>query len=348
MTAGPSPAPQELAEVLDPGWLSWALGHRHPGCEVAGTAVVETLQTVATKVRFVVDYHRPGDPPAPAALCVKGYFHEEGRRRPGAGIVETSFYRELAASVRARVAPCVYTGIDGTTGHGIVVMEDLVRAGARFLTALSPYSVDQAAATLDQLARLHAASWGAAGLDAPWLAPKLEMLTLAVDAARLQELMDRPRAGGLPSWVRDGQRIHAALEQLASAPPPAAACLVHGDVHAGNVFETASGPGLIDWQLVQRGSWAMDVAYHIGAVLDTDERRRSESALLGHYLDRLSAYGIEPPAWDEAVAGYRRYLAYGLYLWAMTQFVEEPVTTQFVRRLGHAVVDNGTFELLGV
>ena len=66
---------------------------RHPACEMAGTTVVETLRTVATKVRFTVDCRDPGNPPAPSALCVKGCFHEEGRRRPGAGEVETAFYR---------------------------------------------------------------------------------------------------------------------------------------------------------------------------------------------------------------------------------------------------------------
>ena len=124
--------------------------------------------------------------------------------------------------------------------------------------------------------------------------------------------------------------------------------MIHGDAHAGNIFETSGGPGLIDWQLVQRGVWAADVAYHIGAVLDIDDRRRSEFDLLRHYLTRLSIYGVEPPAWEEALVQYRRYLAYGLHLWAMTQFVDDNITTQFVQRLGQAVADNESFQLLSV
>ena len=70
--------------------------------------------------------------------------------------------------------------------------------------------------------------------------------------------------------------------------------------------------------------------------------------LLRHYLEWLPAHAVEPPTWAEAETAYRHHLAYGLYLWAMTQFVEEPITTQFVRRLGHVVADDESLELLGM
>ena len=43
-----------------------------------------------------------------------------------------------------------------------------------------------------------------------------------------------------------------------------------------------------------------------------------------------------------------QHLAYGLFLWAMTQFTPEELTTITLRRLGRAVEDHHTFELLGV
>jgi hypothetical protein len=336
-----------LEEVLDPAWLSRALGETHKGCQVRETTVVETLRTIATKTRFAVTYDDPGTPAAPDALCVKGYYHEEGWRRPGAGEVEALFYRHAASRVGARVAPCVYVGLDEETRDGMVIMRDLVDAGATFLTALSPYSVEQAAATLDQIAQLHATNWAGAILDAQWLAPKMTMILGAMPATRLQELLERPRADTLPDAVRKAGRLNAGLEALVKRWD-GPLCLVHGDVHAGNVFETADGPGLIDWQLVQRGPWAADVAYHIGAVLAIEDRRREEEALVDHYLSRLAAYGVQPPPHDDALWDYRAYLVYGYYLWSMTQFVDEPITTQFVQRLGQAVVDHGSFELLGV
>jgi len=342
-----SPAPRHLEEVLDPAWLSRALGESHPGCQVREATIVETQRTIATKTRFAVSYDDPGSPAAPDAMCVKGYFHEEGWRRPGVGEVEALFYRYGASRVAARVAPVVYVGLDDQTRSGMVVMRDLVEDGATFLTALSPYSVDQTAGTLDQIAKLHATNWAGELLEAAWLAPKMEMILGAMPATRLQELLDRPRADVLPDEVRGAERLNAGLRSLV-AGWEGPLCMVHGDIHAGNIFETADGPGLIDWQLVQRGAWAADVAYHIGAVLDVEERRREERALLDHYLSRLASYGVQAPSSEDAFQAYRTYLVYGYYLWSMTQFVEEPITTQFVRRLGQAVVDHGSFELLGV
>lgn len=345
-----SMAPLDLEEMLDPAWLTAALSERHPGVEVASVAVTETLQTIATKVRFRVEYW--GDVPAsvPRAFCVKGYFHPEFRSSAGGGQVEVRFYRDLAASLPIRVPPCVYTGIDEGTGHGIVVMEDLVAAGATFLTALSPYTADQAAATLDQLARLHASHWdGHAIDDVAWLAPRTRILTSYVTNERLQALLDDPRGDTLPPAIRSAGRARDALLALVDRASRSRSTLIHGDAHAGNLFLDAAGdPGLIDWQLAQQGSWAFDVAYHLGAVLAVEERERSERELLRHYLDRLRAYDVDAPSDEEAWEEYRVSLAYGYYLWAMTQRVDRPIIDAFVTRLGTAVASHGSFELLGV
>ena len=152
-------APDDLTMVLSPAWLSSALSTHFPGIEVESVQVTETLQTMATKVRFDVEYV---DAPvgAPRALCVKGYFGSGVGYRSTAGLGETKFYRELASTLSVRVPPCFYTGIDESTGQAIIIMEDLVTSGSTFLSALSPYRVDQAASTLDQLARLHTAVLG--------------------------------------------------------------------------------------------------------------------------------------------------------------------------------------------
>jgi hypothetical protein len=98
---------------------------------------------------------------------------------------------------------------------------------------------------------------------------------------------------------------------------------------------------------VHRGTWACDVAYHIGAVLSVEDREKAERDLLVHYLDRLGAYGGEPPSWDEAWAAYRTFLVYGYFLGAMTRFVDEQITLEFVKRLGTAVAQHDSFEALG-
>jgi hypothetical protein len=83
-------------------------------------------------------------------------------------------------------------------------------------------------------------------------------------------------------------------------------------------------------------------------VLETEDRRRCEWDLLGGYLQCLTELGVPVPPWEEAVTLYRQNLAYGFFLWAMTQYTPEELTTKTVRRLGHAIEDNETFELLGV
>ena len=343
-----SPAPVDLDEVLSPAWLDATLGARYPGTRVAATTVTEDLRTIATKVRFDVAYDaNPSG--APAALCVKGYFGPDSEGFRSLGQMEARFYSEIAPNLSVQVPPCVHTGIDPDTGHGLILMEDLVAGGSTFLTAMSAYSVDQAAATLDQLARLHTADRGAITADTAWLAPRLGGYLDYVTEERLQDQLDDGRADGLDPSVRRADRLRAGLGVLSAHSAAHADCLVHGDAHAGNLYLAPDGtPGLIDWQVVQWGAWELDVAYHLGAVLDVDDRRAHERALLGHYLDALRAHGGHAPAEADAWAAYRAALVYGYFMWGITQRVERPILVTFVQRLGTAVQDHDSFTLLGV
>lgn len=348
MSGTPNPAPLDLDTILSPAWLDPVLGARFPGTAVARTTVTEDLRTIATKVRFDVTY-AANPAGAPAALCVKGYFGPDSAGFVSLGQMEARFYSEIAPHLTVNVPPCVHTGIDDETGHGIILMRDLVASGSTFLTALSPYSVDQAAATLDQLARLHTADRAAITADTAWLAPRLGGYLDYVTEERLQSQLDDGRADGLDAAIRHADRLRAGLGVLATHSAAAAACLVHGDAHAGNLYLDPSGtPGLIDWQVVQWGAWELDVAYHLGAVLDTDDRRTHERALLGHYLDAVRTHGGEAPADEDAWEAYRRALVYGYFMWGITQRVERPILVTFVQRLGTAVQDHRSFDLLGV
>jgi Phosphotransferase enzyme family len=372
----PSPAPLELDAVLEPRWLSGALATRFPGVEVASTTITEQITTMATKVRFHVDYVQQSG--APDDLCVKGYFLPPGRDNPTMGVKETRFYQDLAARIPVRLPDCVYGGADPETGHAIIIMEDLVALGCEFTSALSPYTPEQAANSLTQLAAMHAATWGDADLLAypggnrpgvdgisaghgaeqreanwtqalPWLTPNLDMLLSHVSAERLQTLLDGPRGTGLPRSVLDGSRLRAAIVKISTSPVAGSICLVHADAHAGNLFLTPDGDvGIVDWQIVHIGSWGIDVAYHIAAVLDTPTREANEEMLLRSYLDQLRTHGVEPPGWDEAWRCYRVGLAYGLFLWGITIRVDPPIINTFVGRLGAAVAQHGSLDLLGV
>jgi hypothetical protein len=339
--------PSSLEEVLDPIWLSQALSQRHPGCEVRTAVVRDTRATVASKFFLVVDFQASGSPPAPAQLCVKAYFGE-AQAHSRAGESEARFYRDCAPSTMTRTPACSYVGLDEDSGSSILILEDLTAAGATPLDALHHFTPELSAATLRQLASLHAETWDDPRLDEPWLAPRIPSLAQNLTNERLQELLDRPRGDDLSPESRSATRVRAAMKALGGLEESSPRCMLHGDTHAGNIFATKVGPGLLDWQLVQKGTWATDVAYHISSVLDTDDRRQSEWDLLAGYLQCLGELGVTTPPWDLAVTSYKQNLAYGFFLWAMTQFTPEELTTPTLRRIGHAVEDHGTFELLGV
>ena len=288
-------------------------------------------------------------PGAPAALCAKGFFNP-AKRRGGGEATEAIFYSAIGPTLDVRMPPCVYAGVDETTGHGLVLMQDLVAAGATFLDGRSSYSCEQAAASLDQLAELHATTWGVLADDVPpALIARLPKLAALVDPARLQTLLDDGRAADLPERVRDAARVLDAIAALASTAEAGPACIVHGDLHTGNLYELADGsPGLIDWQVVQRGNWALDVAYHLAAVLDPDEAARSERSLLDHYRGGLAARGVEPPSPDDAWRAYRAHVAYGFFMWGITRQAERSVIEHLTTRLGEAVARHTSFDVLGV
>ncbi len=341
------PVPSALDDVLDVDWLSRALSVRHEGCRVSAVAVNGSRTTVASKHFIDVEFDDPGSPPAPRRLCIKAYFGES-TARSRAGESEARFYRDCAPSTAIRIPACSYVGLDEGSGSSVLILEDLNAAGAIPLDAFHRFTPELSAATLRQLARRHAETWEDAALYDPWLAPRMLSISQHVSPEHLQGLLDRPRADGLSEATRSGTRVRAAMQAVGHMPEDSPRCMLHGDTHAGNIFDSTTGPGLLDWQLVQRGTWATDVAYHIGSVLETEDRRQSEWELLQCYLDCLGEFGVAAPAWESAVMAYRQHLAYGFFLWAMTQYTPEALTTATLQRLGHAVEDHGTFELLGV
>src|SRR6266511_144352 len=84
-------------------------------------------------------------------------------------------------------------------------------------------------------------------------------------------------------------------------------------------------PAFVDWQLVQRGPWYIDVGYHVASALTVEDRRRHEADLVRHYLENLAARGIDPPKSDEAWAGIRRGILHGFYLWGITVYVDPTI-----------------------
>lgn len=341
------PIPTTLQGALDPQWLGQVLTPISGGRAVVSVELSELIRTMASKARIAVRFE--GDP-STHHLCLKAFLDNDEAAALG-GITtlrEAEFYRQIAPQLTMRTPPCVAIAVDHAAGRGILIMADLIAAGARFCSALDSFSVIAVQQTLDQIARLHARSDLLHERD--WIPCRVEMLAQRTmfPAERLQPLMHDARRGNLPARTLDASLLLAGIKALATRNAAKPQTLLHGDCHAGNLYWTTEGPGFSDWQLIQRGNWALDVAYHIASLLPADVAEREERALLDGYLDALARHGGAGPdhrtAWDD----YRCAQIYGYYHWAITSKVDPAITSVAFQRLGAGVTRHDSYRLLGL
>lgn len=343
--------PDTLEEALSPAWLTEALRIRYPGVTVAGVEPGPVVDRVSTNARFSIDCEGGLPEGLSPHLCVKGYFNEEGRQVRQVGEREACFYRDLAGVVPVRTLRGVYADFDPATRHGVVITEDIVAEGGRFLDAGNVFTPDQVAESLDQFASLHAGTWASREwADAPWLEPKLAGAIRAWGRTEVLSRIDRNLNGEngvrVPVEVRDAERLLDAysgvVDVLTGDRVGSDWCVIHGDAHVGNLFlDPVGAPSLVDWQLVQRGHWFLDVGTHIATALTVEDRRRSERDLLEHYLGCLRSRGVDAPSVEEAWDLLSLGIVRGFFLWGITVKVEPRLIEILLHRLGTAVADHG-------
>jgi aminoglycoside phosphotransferase (APT) family kinase protein len=343
--------PHTLEGALDPAWLSEVLSKGDPGRRILQAEVVERVQVNQTIKATIVRLKAHFADGTCADLCLKGFLDRTDDRIGGgdAAVREAEFYNQLAPRIGVRAPVATAAPVDRETRHSIVIMRDLIGEGVRFCTALEPFDANRAARSLEQLAKLHCSHTVLGRIEAiDWTSRQIDWLSRYMTAEKLQELMDGPRSIGLPERSRDARLLIAGLQALAAEDAKRPTALIHGDCHAGNIFETTEGAGLIDWQLLQQGGWPLDVAYHIAAVLPVDVAEREERSLLDHYLDTARSLGGVVPDAEEAWAQYRMSAVYGLFLWGITRTVDPTIIQTFVNRLGNAVARHDSYRLLGL
>ena len=304
------------------------------------------ISRVSTNARFTIECAGGVPDGLSPNLCVKGYFGELGALSREAGEPEAYFYRDIAGPTGMHTLRCVYADVDPETGNNLVITEDVVAQGGTFLDALSVYTPDQVSQSLDELAMLHAATWCDSSLaDVEWLAPRFARLHAARGVAEIRGNFEGPIGAGVPSEVRDADRLDGAHRTLATIALRAYPwCVIHGDAHVGNLYLDGNGrPSFVDWQLVQRGPWYLDVGYHIASALAIDDRRGHEHDLVRHYLDHLATAGVDAPSFEDAWLGIRRGIVHGFFLWGITLKVNPAITTELLTRLGTAAADHDAF-----
>lgn len=337
--------PHTLKEATDPAWLQGALAPVIGGAAIKSVEIVEVIRTMATKVRFRVQHERGSE-----ALCLKSFLDVDADNARGGStmVIEADFYDQIAPQVPMRLADCVVKVVDRKAQEAAIIMRDLVDGGARMCNARTAFSTDDVAATLAQLAGLHSKS--ALLNSAPWIKCRIAEMGAKphLSAATIQELFDGPRGVGLPRETCNAENLIAALKELAQRDAQRPQVMVHGDCHAGNVFMSPKGPGFLDWQLIQQGSWALDVAYHLNALLPVEVAAKEEASLLKHYLKVARSLGAVVPDFDAALSQYSEAVVYGYYLWAITRRVEPELTNIANNRLGMAVTRNESYRRLGL
>jgi hypothetical protein len=337
--------PQSIDEALDPQWLSAMLAPISGGAPVIEVEVAELIRTTASKVRIKVRF--ADAPDRTHAFCIKSMFDPDGKSGGTTDVREANFYRDIAPRITTRVPGVPTAAIAPDGARAVLIMNDMIEEGVTFCSALQPFTAADAALSLEQIARLHA---GAGLLDQfAWIPYRAATFIDKFTPDLIRRLSVDGRAETLRPDTFDADRLFAAMRALRSRVEGKPATLQHGDCHAGNFYRAADGGfGVTDWQLIQRGHWAQDVAYHIAAVLPVEIAEREERALLDHYLDAVGSFGGAAPDRESAWEDYRAAQVYGLFLWAITRSGGPELISTFVRRLGAGAERHGSMELLGV
>jgi aminoglycoside phosphotransferase (APT) family kinase protein len=146
-------------------------------------------------------------------------------------------------------------------------------------------------AGVEQLAALHAKTWGVRPVDYPWLTSDYDqaILTLMQTYDAVVSSAGRPF---VPAYLKDQKRVTAALKKHYRSRNPKFQCLLHGDAHLGNTYLDGGAPRFLDWQMIHIGSAFHDVAYFIGGALTVEDRRAHEWEILDHYLATLTRLGV--------------------------------------------------------
>jgi hypothetical protein len=346
---------------LTPDVLGAALAERVPGVVVDRVEIVAAKHAgegvASTADRVVVDLtYGPGTSgDLPTRLVLKTML-----AWPHAPQVmyenEVRFYREIRDELDIEAPRVFASHFDPPTGRFGLLLEDLTARGARFPSALDPVSLTEVRSLLGNLAALHARFWDSPRFDTElsWVpTPMGGGMFDVFDTIGLELIEDQVarhpfKADLIAPLGRTVAQMWEPLWQVQRQHTMAPTTLLHGDPHVGNTYLLPGGlGGLLDWQLMVRGSWAHDVTYLLITALDTEVRRANQRDLLAEYLDRLGAAGVEAvPTVDAAFARYRAAALWGLVIgWLICppENYGPEITAANITRMVAAVEDLDTF-----
>ncbi|KAI1088693.1 kinase-like domain-containing protein [Rostrohypoxylon terebratum] len=344
--------PQEITAE----WCTKILGHG-----VKTLTIVKEIHTTASKLLVDLVYEDGNDAgEVPAHICIKGGFNKAFTDKYPELLWtyrrEAEFYFYVGPIIKMNLPKIWYCGTDTISGQGLAVMDNLTLQGCSFGDPLQPWPIERVRAGVEQLAILHAKTWGAKEEDLPWLAgdkamgrnPLQAMVSSLLQPESWEVRFKGSAAPPLPKSIANRERLERAFKTMWAAENPKLRCVIHGDSHIGNTFIAADGrPGFIDWQASHAGVNIQDLAYFITGVMAIEDRRRHEVDMVQHYLLALHQNGGPRLEKDDVWHDYRKHILHGLG-WAITPPGMQPEENIFVMTERHvaAVSDHETIELL--
>ncbi len=312
-------------EDLTPEWLSAALSE---GSESAsGTVTAVEAEQINVGVGFTgrvyratLSHERPGS--SPASLIVKLHSEDAGIRSTlgelGVG-AEVAFYRDLAPDAGIRTPRMYHGGYDPESHRYVLLLEDM--APAPIGDSMTAYPPAHAEALVRQLARFHARWWNDSSLaKLGWLTTPAESAEhwqrLAARAwehasAGASESISAGAAATIEAMIEHWPRIAAHL----SGPP---FTLVHGDFKLDNLCFPDGPLGEVvafDWQIVRRGSGAVDLAYFLPTVDISADREGTPPRIIAAYHDELLQHGVQDYPLEQLI--YDTRVASFHFVWIM-------------------------------
>ncbi|HEX5613644.1 MAG TPA: hypothetical protein VFZ83_00675 [Acidimicrobiia bacterium] len=350
---------------LTPELLTRALATRHPGVDVATVSLVSVKRcgegVASTADRIVLDLtYAPGaDGGLPGRMVLKTMLlspHAPGEMYE----TEVRFYNEIRPQLDVETPHAYAATFDPVTNQFGVLLEDLTARHARFPDATQLVTVDEVAAVLTQLARLHGRFWSSDRFarDLAWVAtPSRGGMAHIFERHGLEIVRDQVRrhqfkADLIAPLGADLDQLWGALAASQALLATAPETLLHGDTHIANTYLLPDGTGgLLDWQLQVRGCFAHDVIYLICTALPTDTRRAEQLRLVEHYLAELAGHGVaDVPTVDEAWEWCRRAVIWGLVIgWLITppENYGTAITVANIERMVAAAADLDALAAVG-
>jgi hypothetical protein len=311
---------------ITPDWMTAALSRHHPGAVVDGVRVALRDDGTNRRARLALSYSAGSGPATVFAKAVDPEHAELVAMTSGLYHEPRLFTSDVELPLDH---PTVYAAlIDENRSDFLMIMEDVVARGADPRDSTRPMTIEQVADGVRGLARMHSQFWGdrvTTNAALGWLEPfvafeGMQYAPLDIAHERLGDTVpaEITAMSGTELFVDIWARY---IGTLTDAQSPQT--LLHGDPHIGNTYvlpddHPGEKVGFLDWQMVRRGNWSLDLGYFLQGALTVEDRRSGERDLLTEYRGALSLPVDEMPDAEDLWLRYRASAAHGLAIWMAT------------------------------